>query len=455
MGGSLRNRVIALSTAWTVLAIALLGWLLVNQYRANAERGFSDLQQAQLYSLIAAVDVSPEGRLTGTPNLGDRSFLETGSGWYWQVQLIDDQAETMLRSPSLGSVTLQTPSLAVIPYDEQFTRMLEMTGPANNQLRVLEAEIEIGSNGEAALFQLAGNQSDFDSAINALRQNLAVLLAVFGAGLVAANGLIIILGMRPLDRVRNALRAIQSGHDHALTGRYPDEIQPMVDEMNMLIDNNRRIVDRARTQVGNLAHSLKTPISVLRNEAGKQTDVDAQLVIDQATTMQQQVEHYLNRARIAAQSGGTAFRTDTRDALERLVKVMRKLNPDKTIDLHMPQHPIAFAGEKEDFEEICGNLLENGCKWARERIVISVTEMSDPAFFEIAVGDDGPGISAEQRAIALKRGHRLDETKPGSGLGLSIVVETVRAYRGDVTLAESALGGLEVRLTLPRARPGG
>lgn len=448
--GSLRNRVIALSTVWTVLAVAILGWLLVSQYRANAERGFADLQQAQLYSLIAAFTITADGTLSGVPNLGDRSFLDPGSGWYWQVGLVDADGD-IRRSPSLADGTLARPPLSDIPYDDQFTRTFEMQGPAGQTLRVLEAEVQLGQGGEIALFQLAGNQSEFDDAIGSLARSLALLLTVFGVGVVAINAAIIVFGMRPLGRVRRALRAIHAGEEHALAGRYPDEIQPMVDEMNMLIDNNRRIVERARTQVGNLAHSLKTPISVLRNEAERGRPVEPRLVGEQASAMKAQVEHYLNRARIAAQAGGTAFRTDASEALERLVKVMRKLNPDKSFTLDLPERPVAFAGEKEDFEEVCGNLLENACKWGNGKIAIALGEAKD-GFFNVTVEDDGPGISAEQRAVALKRGQRLDETKPGTGLGLSIVVETVDAYKGEVTLSDSALGGLKVTLGLPAAR---
>lgn len=454
MWGSLRNRVITLSTIWTVLAVALLGWLLINQYRLNAERGFANLQQAQLFSLIAAFGVSDDGSLSGMPNLGDQSFLQPGSGWYWQVGLVGDGDMPSSRSLSLAGGNIVGPPQHEVPYDDQFTRIFEMGGPSGNRLRVLEAEVQIGSQGEIALFQLAGNQSEFDAAIGALGQNLAILLTVFGVGVVAINGVIIVVGMRPLDRIRQAIRAIHAGEAHALSDRYPDEIQPMVDEMNMLIDNNRRIVERARTQVGNLAHSLKTPLTVLQNEAARDEPVAPQLVTDQATAMKAQVDHYLKRARIAAQAGGTAFRTDTSETLERLIRVMRKLNPDKQIDLDLPETPIAFAGEKEDFEEICGNLLENASKWGRQRMGIAVRDAENAQMFEVTVSDDGSGISREQRAEALKRGQRLDESKPGTGLGLSIVVETVRAYKGDVQLSESPLGGLEVTLTLPRALAG-
>lgn len=452
---SLRRRVIVLSTIWTVLAVAVLGAFLISQYRANAERGFSDVQQAQLYSLIAAFSVGADGQLQGTPNLGDASFQETGSGWYWEVILISQPGAATRRSPSLSDTNLPRPSLSEIPYDAQFSRVYFEQGAFGNRLRVLESEIEIGSNGEVALFQLAGNQSEFDAAVGALGQNLAIFLTVFAAGVIAINGLIIAVGMRPLDRVRNAVRAIHTGKATSLDGEYPQEIQPVVDEMNTLIDNNRRIVERARTQVGNLAHSLKTPISVLQNEASLHNSVAAPLVTEQTQSMRAQVEHYLKRARIAAQSGGTAFRTDAIDALRRLVRVVSKLDPETQFVFEPPEHPIVFAGEREDFEEVFGNVLENASKWAasRIRVAMAVQTAADRNMIVVTVEDDGPGIGAEDRQKALQRGERLDESRPGTGLGLSIVVETVHAYGGRVELSDSDLGGLMVTVTMPRARP--
>lgn len=454
MSYSLRRRVIIISTVWTVVAVLGLGWFLLNQYRANAESGFADLQQAQLFSLIAAFTIGADGALEGRPNLGDQSFLQTGSGWYWQVGIINRTGAPPMRSPSLSDIDLPRPSLDDIPYDDQFSRTYVQEGAFGNRLRILEAEIQIGSDGEIALFQLAGNQSAFDEAIAGLAQNIAFLLTIFAIGVIAINGLIIVIGMRPLDRVRGAIQEIHTGRSHSLDGDYPHEIQPVVDEMNTLIDNNRRIVERARTQVGNLAHSLKTPISVMQNEAARHATVSSALVSEQSQSMKAQVDHYLKRARIAAQSGGTAFRTDAVQAMERLVRVMTKLNQDKDIDFERPTQPIAFAGEKEDFEEVFGNILENASKWAASRIKVEMDLVTGNVeqTFSITVHDDGPGINANDRHKALKRGQRLDESTPGTGLGLSIVVETVRAYHGDIVLSDSDLGGLAVTITLPRAR---
>ncbi len=451
---SLRSRVVVLSGLWTLVAVALLAVFLINQYRRSAEQGFHDLQQAQLYTLIAAVSLGPNGRLTGAPNLGDTSFLEAGSGWYWLVKVIAPQAGDVLVSPSLGEARLDAPSLDAVPYEPGFSRSFTILGPRAERVRVIETEVQIGEAGEIALFQLAGNQGEFDAAVGSLARNLTLLLGMFGAGLIGITGAIVIFAMRPLDDIRAALASVQEGKSASIDGTYPVEIQPMVDEMNNLIDNNRKVVERARTQVGNLAHSLKTPIAVLANEAAAGRDVKAELVRAQAAAMHQQVDHYLTRARIAAQSGGTAFRTETGPVLTRLVSVMGKLNRHLTVTLDIDPPMPVFAGEQEDIEEMCGNLLENACKWANSKVHMHVAAggPDEPSRLTIHVDDDGPGIAPERHDDALKRGLRLDETKPGTGLGLSIVRETAEAYGGTIRLSRSPLGGLRASLDLPKAR---
>ncbi|MEM7291703.1 MAG: ATP-binding protein, partial [Pseudomonadota bacterium] len=202
----------------------------------------------------------------------------------------------------------------------------------------------------------------------------------------------------------------------------------------------------------NLAHSLKTPIAVLLNEGETGKSVSPDIVKQQATNMQTQVQHYLSKARIAAQLGSVTYRTRVSESLERICSVMRKLNPDKTIELDLPNVDPVFAGEREDLEEIVGNLLENASKWGKTKInvsVISHDKTESKSTIEIVVEDDGPGIPSQDHDKALKRGQRLDETVPGTGLGLSIVADMVDAYGGDILLGDSKLGGLKVSIYLP------
>src|SRR5690606_19813746 len=197
-------------------------------------------------------------------------------------------------------------------------------------------------------------------------------LLIFGLGMIAINAIAILIGLNPLRRVREALAEIRAGQAHRLDGVFPAEIAPLADETNALIDNNRRIVERSRTQVGNLAHSLKTPLAVLTNEARAIGGKKGQLIAEQAGAMQQQVEHYLQRARMAAQRDTIVFRTPVRQVIERMVRVMAKLNPRIDLSLDAPDEELIFAGEREDLAEIAGNLLENAMKWGREQVAVTI-----------------------------------------------------------------------------------
>lgn len=450
---SLTRRVIFLSSMWTMLAIAILGWILLSQFRSGAERNFSDLQQAQLFSLIGAVDVDESGNFTGYPNLGNSSFLRPGSGWFWRVQLIEPQTTGAISSPSFDTMKIERPTLTELPYSVDFSRSFVVEDLEQPLVRVLESEIDLGG-GLVGLFQVGANETEFRTGIRQFAVRTLSLLGIFGFGAVAINVLVILFGLRPLERIKNALSDIRAGRADKLEGEFPTELAPMVAEMNTLVDNNRKIVERARTQVGNLAHSLKTPIAVLLNESSGDANVSPDVVQSQAETMQSQVQHYLARARIAAQAGSVTYRTNATEAIEKLLRVMGKLSSEKEFVIDIRSNNLIFAGEQEDLNEIIGNLLENACKWGRDKIAVTAWKdraPNDKPILCITIEDDGPGVEADKRNTVLRRGQRLDEATPGTGLGLSIVNDTIGAYGGSIVLTDSKLGGLKVTVQLPSA----
>lgn len=445
------NRVIVFTSIFTVIAVALLAWFLVAQFRANALQALESVQQAQLFNLLAEVDADDQGQLVGRPQMGDQRFDQLGSGWYWQASLIDTDSRP-LRSVSLDGADVSRVSIAQAPFDEAFQRSYLVPDPGGIMLRVVETEFEVGDNGVAIRLQTTANFSQFEAGIDALRRNIIGVLSAFAVGMLLLNALLIRIGLRPLTRAKEQLVDVQSGKASRLEGRYPAEIAPLAAEINTLIDNNRRVVDRARTQVGNLAHALKTPIAVLRNEASNAENVKGNFVTQQVEEMNLYVQNYLQRAQIAAQSGGAVFRADAIAISRKLVGVMAKLNPEKTVEFHCEEEHLTFAGEKSDLEEILGNLLENATKWSTSRVRYSLSSSaSDAGNLELIIEDDGPGIPTEMRTQALKRGKRLDESVPGTGLGLSIVGDTVDAYNGKLSLNASELGGLSVSIELPKA----
>jgi signal transduction histidine kinase len=299
-----------------------------------------------------------------------------------------------------------------------------------------------------------GNESELEEEIAAFQRSLLIYLSLFGFGMIAINAIAILYGLQPLRRVRDALAMVREGTAQRLDGRFPAEIEPLANETNALIENNRRIVERSRTQVGNLAHSLKTPLAILLNEGRALGGAKGKLIAEQAASMQQQVEHYLQRARVAAQRDSVVYRTPVKPLVERLARVIGKLNPNTRLSVDLPEDDIVFAGEREDLEEMLGNLLENAMKWARGNVSISVAPLpeteGEPDRFEISIEDDGPGIPEDKARDALKRGRRLDESKPGTGLGLAIVTDLINEYGGKLRLERGGLGGLKAIVQLRR-----
>jgi signal transduction histidine kinase len=347
---------------------------------------------------------------------------------------------------------IPSPPVSEVPFNPQFQRSYLADGSAGEDLIVVESEFVLDAANRIARFRVMGNRTELEDEISIFDRRLFTYLSVFGIGMIAINAMAILLGLRPLSRVRNALAMVREGQAQKLDGRFPAEIEPLANETNALIENNRRIVERARTQVGNLAHSLKTPLAVLINEGRALGGTKGTLISEQAQAMREQVDHYLTRARMAAQRDSVVYRTPVTPLLERLVRVIEKLGRMK-ISLTRPASEIVFAGEREDLEEIVGNLLDNAMKWAKSRVTISAQELpaaGDEAQrrFAVVIEDDGPGIPEDKAREALKRGKRLDETKPGSGLGLAIVSELVNEYGGRLSLERSELGGLKAIVEL-------
>ena len=447
---SLALRVTLLSTVLVVVALLVIATVIATLYSRASVRNFDQLLSAHLFNLIGSVGLDSESRLDGSPDFGDIRYSQPRSGWYWSVEPVTGDIEAPLSSPSMTG-PVPAPPPARVPFDSMFRRTYVTDGLAGERVRVFESEFELGGTGAAARFRIMGNESELRADIAAFRRQIWTYFAILGLALVAINAMAMRYGLRPLDRVRMALGDIREGRAHLLAGPFPHEIEPLAEEMNALIENNRRIVERSRTQVGNLAHSLKTPLAVIVNEGNALGGDRGRIIGQQAEAMRSQVEHYLQRARIAAQRESVIYRADAAAVLERLARVVAKLNPDKDIATDLPDRPVIFAGEEQDLEEIVGNLLENAVKWSRHAVTLALAEDGEGRLV-VRVADDGPGIPAERAAEALKRGRRLDEQVPGSGLGLSIVSELVSEYGGRLSLGRAALGGLEAKVELPVAK---
>jgi signal transduction histidine kinase len=447
---SLAFRVVAFSTIWAIIALIVIYTVIAALYRQTSERGFDSLLSAHLFNLIGSVGVSASGELTGAPDLGDLRFSQPGSGWYWEVEPIGRGLTGNLRSLSMTEA-IGSPGTGDAPFNASFQRNYMTDGIGGELLEVFESEFVLDSQNRVARFRVMGNRTELEREIDAFEWRLFTYLSLFGIGMIAINAAAILFGLKPLGRVREALAKVREGTAQRLGGRFPTEIEPLANETNALIENNRRIVERSRTQVGNLAHSLKTPLAVMLNEARTLGGDKGRIIADQASAMQRQLEYYLQRARIAAQRDSVVYRTPVTPLLRRMVRVMTKLNDRVTVAFDPPAAEIIFAGEREDLEEIVGNLLENAMKWADSRVALSLAPAAsegEHGMFSITIEDDGPGIPEEKARDALKRGGRLDETKPGSGLGLAIVSDLANEYGGRIELGRASLGGLKAVVVL-------
>jgi signal transduction histidine kinase len=451
---SLTFRLIAGAGVWSVLALLIGGFVLSGVFRATVQSNFDAQLTFDMESLVAAAQPVTADRVAVEGRYVAERYNRVYSGWYWQIAPEDEPTAPPQRSPSLFDFSM-TPvgfagpnAAAGWGYD---------TGPDDQPLRVHTRRIVFGpspsgSPGGTFRFTVAGNLAESEAAVARFNRTLFWALAGLGLGLLTAILIQVRVGLIPLRRVSEALARIREGRARRLEGEFPSEIEPLANELNSLIAHSAEVVGRARSHVANLAHFLKTPLTVLANEASAASGTLAEQVQRQVTLMRRQVDHYLARARAAGALDVLGSRTELSSVVGDLVRVLPRMHPDKELDVavNIPEG-LAFRGEREDLEEMIGNLLDNACKWARRRIRVDAKPL-EPGRILVTVGDDGQGLAPEERARAMERGERLDQSVPGSGLGLAIVRDVAKLYGGAFTLGESKLGGLEAHLELPRAR---
>lgn len=447
---SLAFRLFASAAAWTLVVIPAAAILLVSLYRQAIERNFDARLNVYMTSLVASSTAEGGDSPQEPTNLGAPIFTIPFSGWYWQIKSLKGSERPLYISDSLLDQQLDLPSREGVAPDDTLTRRSYAPGPDDQNLRIVEREIRPGGSDTAGYsYAVAGNAAEIDSDLAEFTTMLILALAILGFGLVLATFFQVRFGLLPLRAIRHDLAAIRSGDAESLEGELPDEIRPLQTELNALIQSNRDVVDRARTHVGNLAHALKTPLSVISNEARSHGGLLSDKVVEQAEIMRTQITHHLDRARVAARSGVIGDVTDVAPVLEALKRALDRIYGERGIKLEVHASPdLKFQGEKQDLEEMAGNLMDNACKWAKARV--SVAADSGPGeSLTVTVDDDGPGLTKAERERAVKRGQRLDESKPGSGLGLSIVADLAHLYKGRFELEPSPNGGLRARLTLP------
>ena len=442
---SLAARLFLSAALWSLLILAAAGIILSTVQQRVSERAFDDRLGVYLKSLVADVASPNEADRNDHSGISEPRFDLPLSGWYWQVTRLD-----RLPHEIKGSVSLfggQLPSLPDAPSSSGTVREGYVAGPDNQALRMVEQSIDLGDDGRY-LVQVAAPADTIVETVRTFRLTMIVTFVLLGLALVVTTFFQVRFGLRPLALLRQEIGAIRTGERQRIAGHYPDDLAPLARELNLLIDSNEAILERARKEVGNLAHALKTPLSVIVNESQEDTPL-ASKVREQAAVMRDQVNWYLERARAAARAGTLGSVTEMAPVIAGLVRAFEKIYHDRalTFAVDVP-HDLKFRGEKQDLEEMAGNLIDNACKWASSHISIAASLTGD-GFAILRVTDDGPGLPEQARTDALARGKRLDESKPGSGLGLSIVADLVVLYGGALTLSAAEPTGLDARLRLP------
>ncbi|GJL60888.1 MAG: sensor histidine kinase [Nitrospirales bacterium] len=439
---TLALRLLILSSVWVVSTLVVVGVLLILLFRSHVERRFDDFMFDQLKGNIAASDISPRSgvlEMTWTPS--NLRFHRPLSGWYWQIL---ENGKLVARSRSLWQHTLEI----IDPGVGTGLQHQTLKGPAGMALRGLVENVTLPDSQASFTFVVAGPVSNIDQDVQEFSKMLLITLIALGVGLVGAVFFQIRIGLRPLSRLQQALAETRLGKTARLPESFPGEVQPVVSELNALLDHNAALLERARTQTANLAHALKNPLTVLSNEARAIEGEQGSLMGEQLKNMTQSVHRYLARARAAGANRLTGIRTPVGTVAEDLRFSMDHLYKGKALNIHLiGLGQIYFHGDAQDLEEMLGNVIDNACKWAKQEVQIRGERAGNK--WRVIVEDDGPGIPEGQEAVAIQRGRRLDEAIPGSGLGLDIVFDIAMLYGGSLRLERSPLGGVRANLEWP------
>jgi signal transduction histidine kinase len=418
--------------------------LLTTLFDLHLRRGVDADLVDRLDDLAAGLETTADGGFAMARAPDVPKYERQLSGQYWQVE-VDDQPP--IRSRSLWDARLPE---GAADAELGHIRMREIKGPRSERLRLAQRTLQFQEPAARITFSVAADLAPALAAARQFSRILGASLTVLGIGLVSALVLQVRVGLRPLEEIKSALAAIRAGTVKRLSDDAPTEIAPLAHELNALLDHHGALIDRARGQAGDLAHALKTPLAVLRNEMENEAAPDRKLSLEQIDAMTDAVQHHLARAQAVGGARLLGVRADAAHAIEALARTLPRMSDrDIEVEVTLSAKPLWFAGEAQDLSELLGNLLDNACKWAAGKVRIAAARANDR--LKVEIGDDGPGIVAEQRAKALQRGGRLDERKPGSGLGLTIALDLATLYGGSLTLGRSALGGLKVELDLPAA----
>ena len=440
--GSLSRRMIGIAAAWILFLLVGGGFALDNVLTGIVTRNFDSNLEYVLRAMIRSSEIDESGEVRLSQPLGDQRFLEPYSGMYWQISGVGHEP---FPSRSLWDRTLRSET----GHSDGTVHAYNSKQFADEELRILERDVYLPGSKTQWRYQIAQSRTELDQQIRQLRRTLVRSFAILALGLIMMAALQTLYGLWPLRRIRHAISEMRHGERNRVTDSLPNEVMPMVDELNELLAHNERQAEEARRHAGNLAHALKTPLTVIMNAATAKSSDLAETVIREAATMRRQVDHHLARARAVGRRGHAHSRAMAWESLQSVERAVAVLYPNVRIDSTGDKKALVRV-ERQDLDELLGNLIENAAKYGGGSVFVTIAKVQN--MVEIVVEDDGPGIPAAERLRIFDRGARLDTGKPGTGLGLAIVRDVAEIYGGSVGLEESEdMGGLLVRLRLPLA----
>jgi signal transduction histidine kinase len=445
---------VLIAAGWIFVLLLGGGIALERTFTRQVEANFDDQLDYILTAMVASAEIDPFGEVWFYRTLGDQRFLEPGSGLYWQISGGDFEP---IASRSLWDRTLKLKGVDTkgehFDSEAHFYNSAQFAG---EPMRIAERTVILPGSETRWTFAVASATEQIDTQIGRVRLILFWSFAVLGLGLVVMALLQVRYGLSPLRRVRDAIQNLRTTGANRITEPLPLEVQPLVEELNALIEHSERQAEEARRHAGNLAHALKTPLTVLTNAATARAPDLGEAVMRETRTMQRHVDHHLARARAVGRRAVGHARTNVRDSAEAVRRAVARLYPEGRLDI-AGCRDATVAMERQDLDELLGNLIENAAKYGGGSVFVTIDPDEDEAPRDpkqclIWVEDDGTGIPEAERTRIFDRGVRLDTDKPGTGLGLAIVRDVAEIYGGSVTLGTSEdLGGLLVELRLPRA----
>ncbi len=443
MDKSLTKRIISLSIIWVVVTLVVTGLILGNFYRDHTEGHYDAHVFTHVEELIASIETGPDGSIMLAREPTDPRFHRPHSGWYWEVIA---GGRPLHRSTSLGDHRLDV-SEAILDENHE---VQELPGPLGQVLRGQIVHVSFPHETGSITVVATAPEMAISDDVHEFFTHIFTSFLVLGIGLSLAMFIQVTVALKPLKAIRAAISDIRAGKSERLPRDFPSDVQPLVDELNFLLDHNETLLKRARNQLGDLAHAVKNPLTVIRNEARNMSGKQGQLILDQSHMMANNIDHYLSRARIYGKQDAIGYRTSVKSVIDDVSFAVSHIHKDRRvkIDLQCMQDQW-FRGEAQDLEEMTGNLIDNAFKWAESKVVVGCA--SDHNRLVLRIEDDGPGIDEAELSTITRRGRKLDELSPGHGQGLGITEDIANLYGGSLKLGRSELGGLKAELDLPAA----